>query len=63
MFKLPEPVVIALNKLNANGFESFIVGGCVRDLLLKRIPVDYDIATNALPLQIKEILVNIEQLI
>lgn len=55
MFKLPEPVVIALNKLNANGFESFIVGGCVRDLLLKRIPVDYDIATNALPLQIKEI--------
>ena len=55
MFKLPEPVLIALKKLNTNGFEGFIVGGCVRDLLLKRIPVDYDITTNALPLQIKDI--------
>ncbi len=55
MFNLPEPVLIALKELNINGFEGFIVGGCVRDLLLKRIPVDYDITTNALPLQIKDI--------
>ena len=37
MFNLPIPVLTALNKLNTNGFEAFIVGGCVRDLLLERI--------------------------
>lgn len=35
--------------LRNNGFTAYLVGGCVRDLLLKREPRDYDIATNALP--------------
>lgn len=41
--------------LSENNKECFIVGGCVRDLLLGRIPSDYDIATNALPSEIIEI--------
>lgn len=29
------------------GFEAYLVGGCVRDLLLKKIPKDYDVITTA----------------
>lgn len=35
--------------LNKNGFEAFLVGGCVRDNLMGIIPHDYDITTNATP--------------
>ena len=38
-----------------NGFEAFLVGGCVRDTILKKIPKDYDIATNATPDQVAKI--------
>src|SRR5258708_25176185 len=31
------------------GFQAFLVGGCVRDLLLKLAPADYDVATSATP--------------
>jgi poly(A) polymerase len=31
------------------GFQAFLVGGCVRDILLERDPADYDVATNATP--------------
>jgi poly(A) polymerase len=34
------------------GFQAFLVGGCVRDLLLGRDPADYDVATNATPAQV-----------
>jgi poly(A) polymerase len=34
------------------GFEAFLVGGCVRDLLLQREPADYDVATSATPEQV-----------
>lgn len=40
--------------LNDNGYEAFIVGGCVRDSLLEIIPHDTDICTSAFPKQIKE---------
>ncbi|WP_329383432.1 CCA tRNA nucleotidyltransferase [Anaerofustis sp. HA2171] len=43
-----------LNKLKENGFEGFIVGGCVRDLILGKTPKDYDITTNAKPEKIIE---------
>lgn len=39
----------ALSILTAAGFESYLVGGAVRDLLLHRTPHDYDIATSATP--------------
>jgi putative nucleotidyltransferase with HDIG domain len=38
-----------VRKLRALGFEAFLAGGCVRDLLLGREPSDYDVATSATP--------------
>lgn len=43
-----------LNILNNNGYEAYIVGGCVRDSLLNIKPKDWDITTNALPDEILE---------
>jgi poly(A) polymerase len=45
-------------KLNDEGFETYIVGGAVRDLLLKKIPKDFDIASAAPPSKIKRIFGN-----
>jgi len=42
-------------ELRARGFQAWLVGGCVRDLVLKREPADYDIATDAQPRQLIEI--------
>lgn len=52
---LRENIIYVLEKLNNSGFEAYIVGGCVRDNLLGKIPVDYDITTNALPDEIKNV--------
>ena len=41
--------------LRQNGFQAYLVGGCVRDLLLGREPKDYDVATNATPEQVMAI--------
>jgi len=41
--------------LRQHGFQAYLVGGCVRDLLLKREPADYDVATSAMPAQVMEI--------
>lgn len=47
--KLPAQALFALEKLEKAGFEAALVGGCVRDRLMGRVPGDYDIATSALP--------------
>jgi poly(A) polymerase len=41
--------------LRQRGFQAYLVGGCVRDLLLGREPKDYDVATDATPRQVMEI--------
>ncbi len=41
--------------LRQRGFQAYLVGGCVRDLLLGREPKDYDVATDATPEQVMEI--------
>lgn len=41
--------------LHAKGHEAFLVGGCVRDLLMRRPPKDFDVATSALPAQVARI--------
>lgn len=41
--------------LRQRGFTAYLVGGCVRDLLLGREPKDYDVATNATPEQVMQI--------
>lgn len=46
MFKIPQNIQKIITVLESNGFEAYIVGGAVRDLLLKKSPSDYDIATS-----------------
>jgi len=53
--KIPVPVVEVLKKIQENNFEAYIVGGCVRDLLLDKMPKDWDITTSAKPTEIVEI--------
>lgn len=43
---------VVLNNLKRKGFDVYLVGGCVRDLLLKRIPKDFDVITSA---ELKEV--------
>lgn len=45
-------------RLKKADFEAYLVGGCVRDLLLGREPKDFDVATNASPEQVKQIFRN-----
>ncbi len=52
---IPTPVMQILNRLNDNGYASYIVGGAVRDLLLGRKPKDFDICTAATPDQVKSL--------
>lgn len=47
-----------LYRLHNKGFIAYLVGGCVRDLLLERTPKDFDIATNATPSQIRRLFHN-----
>jgi len=47
--KLPKQVQSVIQQLKENGFQSYIVGGCVRDALRGIEPNDWDIATNANP--------------
>ena len=54
-FPLPLPVIETLESLKKAGFEAYIVGGCVRDILIGRTPKDWDITTDALPEQIQTV--------
>lgn len=50
--EIPQYVLFGINILKKNNFEAFLVGGCVRDYLLNKIPKDWDITTNAKPEEI-----------
>lgn len=52
---IPNYIIFILDKLESSGFESYIVGGSVRDILLGKEPNDFDIATNAKPEDIENI--------
>src|SRR5579863_5207189 len=43
------------SKLRSRGFQAWLVGGCVRDLLLGREPSDYDISTDASPAELRQL--------
>ncbi len=47
-----------VHRLNDFGYEAYLVGGCIRDLLLGLHPKDFDIATNARPEQVRSIFRN-----
>jgi tRNA nucleotidyltransferase (CCA-adding enzyme) len=55
MKNIPKEIKIALDMLTQNHYEAYIVGGAVRDYLLKQNPSDYDITTSATPEEIMEI--------
>lgn len=53
--RLPEYIASAIAALEGAGFAAYCVGGCVRDSLLGLTPHDYDLCTNALPAQIRQV--------
>lgn len=53
--KIPQPVKDIIQALQKAGFEAFVVGGCVRDLILNREPKDWDITTDATPEKVVEL--------
>ncbi len=52
---IPSNVTKVLKELHSHGHEAFIVGGCVRDMILDISPYDYDITTSAEPEEVKAI--------
>lgn len=52
---IPEPVVELCREIARGGFHAWIVGGSLRDLLLQRLPKDWDLATSATPQQMMRI--------
>jgi len=55
---ISENALKVLYRLHKNGYEAYLVGGGVRDLLLGKHPKDFDIATNAHPEQVKQLFRN-----
>jgi poly(A) polymerase/tRNA nucleotidyltransferase (CCA-adding enzyme) len=53
--RIPEEIKFIIGKLKKEGFEAYIVGGCVRDFLRDVEPGDWDVATNAKPEEIQKI--------
>ena len=52
---LDQDALKILKKLNNSGHETYLVGGCIRDILLGHKPKDFDIATSATPEQIHKL--------
>lgn len=50
--KIPKDVIWVCEMLSKNNFESYLVGGCVRDMIIDREPNDWDVTTNAIPQEI-----------
>lgn len=56
--QISENALKVLQRLKKADYEAYLVGGCVRDLLLGREPKDFDVATNASPEQVKQVFRN-----
>ncbi len=54
-FVIPSYVEKILLRLENSGFEAYIVGGCIRDMLLGKRPKDFDVTTDAQPSQLEEV--------
>ncbi len=55
MDKIPQVVAQTIETLKKAGFEAYLVGGCVRDIMLHTKPKDWDITTNANPEEIQKL--------
>lgn len=53
--KIPKDAIEIIRCIEEAGHEAYIVGGCVRDMLMNREPNDWDITTSAKPEEVKEI--------
>ncbi|WP_426415869.1 polynucleotide adenylyltransferase PcnB [Aestuariirhabdus sp. LZHN29] len=51
--RISDNALKVLRRLNEGGFESYLVGGCIRDILLGHHPKDFDVATSATPEQVR----------
>ena len=56
---VPNEILYCISTLKEAGYPAYLVGGCVRDLLLGKEPVDYDIATEATPSLVQELFPNV----
>ncbi|NUF49249.1 polynucleotide adenylyltransferase PcnB [Gilliamella sp. ESL0250] len=56
--EISENALKVLHRLNKQGYEAYLVGGCIRDLILGKTPKDFDITTNATPEQVQKIFRN-----
>lgn len=56
--RIHQDALRVVSRLSRNGHEAYLVGGCVRDLLLGRKPKDFDVATAAHPRQIRSLFRN-----
>ena len=54
-FNIPKEILNIAEKLEKNNFQTYLVGGCVRDLLMGNEPKDWDITTDANPQEIQKI--------
>jgi poly(A) polymerase len=55
IFYVKEAAISVIRTLRQHGHQAFLVGGCVRDLLLGREPADYDVSTDATPREVMRI--------
>ena len=53
--EVPEKAEKIIDALQEHGYDAYVVGGCVRDSLLRRSPADWDITTSATPEEVKRI--------
>ena len=51
--EVPEKARFIIETIENAGYEAFVVGGCVRDSILGRVPMDWDITTSAKPEEVK----------
>jgi len=56
--RIPENVLKVLYRLHRSGYRAYLCGGSVRDLLMDRLPKDFDIATDAHPSEIRRLFRN-----
>ena len=56
--QMDQDALKVINRLNRHGYRSYLVGGCVRDMILGKKPKDFDVVTSATPAQIRKVFTN-----
>lgn len=56
--QMDQDALKVINRLNRHGYRSYLVGGCVRDMLLGKKPKDFDVVTSATPAQVRKVFTN-----